>query len=247
MDGIFGWLGDQNEHQELIKQMGQATRLSSDGGLRAHSSQAMGVAAGSRFGKAESHVEDGMAAALHGRPRFIDKELASIARDRSPVAAVAHGWLRHGEKLPTLMQGNFALAIIDPAKQCAFLALDRIGAERLCFAHRDDHLVFGTSVQSVAAHPAVGRNIDPQAIYDYLYFHTIPAPRSLYRGVHKLLPGQYATLRDGQLTTGFYWRADYAPLDADFDTQRRNFRSVLDQAVRDADAPGTAAFLSGGT
>jgi asparagine synthase (glutamine-hydrolysing) len=155
--------------------------------------------------------------------------------------------VRFGEKLPTLMQGNFAFVVLEPIRKKAFMALDRVGAERLCYAHRGGQLVFGSSAQSVAAHPAVGRTIAPQAIYDYLYFHTIPAPRSLYQGVHKLLPGQYLTLKNGQVSTGFYWQADYTPVDTGFGSQRREFRSVLDQAVRDADAPATAAFLSGGT
>jgi len=247
MDGIFGWLGDHGAHQDLIRHMGRAARLSPDSLLHEHSSQVLGVAGGSRFAEADIHVENGLAAALHGRPRFMDDGLAFIARDQGAVVAVAHGWLRFGEKLPTLMQGNFAFVVLEPVRQKAFLALDRVGAERLCYTHRGGQLVFGSSLQSVAAHPAVGRTIDPQAIYDYLYFHTIPAPRSLYQGVRKLLPGQFATLKNGQLSTGFYWQADYAPVDAAFDSQRCNFRSVLDQAVRGADAPETAAFLSGGT
>jgi asparagine synthase (glutamine-hydrolysing) len=247
MDGIFGWLGDQSADQDLIRKMGLAARLSSNSPLREHSTQQLGVAGASRFDKAAIHVENGLAAALYGRPRFIDEELASIARDHSPVVAAARGWLRYGEKLPTLMHGNFALAVLEPVKKQAFLALDRAGAERLAYAHRDGQLAFGSSVQSVAAHPAVGRNIDPQAIYDYLYFHTIPAPRSLYQGVRKLLPGQYAVLNNGQLTTGFYWQADYTPVDAGYETHRRQFRHILDQAVREVDAPGTATFLSGGT
>jgi asparagine synthase (glutamine-hydrolysing) len=247
MDGIFGWLGEHGAHQDLIRHMGGAACLSTEGALHAHSSQMLGVAACSRFGKAGVHVENGLAAALYGRPRFQDEELAFIARDQSPAVAVAHGWLRFGEKLPTLMQGNFAFAVLEPIKKKAFMALDRVGAERLCYAKHGGHLVFGSSAQSVTAHPAVGRTIAPQAIYDYLYFHTIPAPRSLYQGVHKLLPGQYLTLKNGQIGTGFYWQADYAPDDADFDSHLREFRSVLDQAVRDADAPATAAFLSGGT
>jgi asparagine synthase (glutamine-hydrolysing) len=247
MDGIFGWLGDHGAHHDLIKHMGQAAQLSPDSLLHQHSSQMLGVAGCSRFGKAEIHVENGLAAALHGRPRFLDEELAFIARDQGAVVAVAHGWLRVGEKLPTLMHGSFAFAVLDPLKKKAFLALDRIGAERLCYARSGGQLVFGSSAQSVAAHPAIGRSVDPQAIYDYLYFHTIPAPRSLYQGVHKLLPGQYAILKNGQVNTGFYWQADYTPVDADFDTHRRNFRSALDQAVRAADASATAAFLSGGT
>lgn len=247
MDGILGWLGDHGAHQDLIRQMGGAASLSPEGTLHTHSSQILGVAGCSRFDKTAIHVENGLAAALMGRPRFLDEELAFIARDRNPAVAAAHGWLRFGETLPTLMQGTFAFAVLEPLKKKAFLALDRVGAERLCYTHAAGQLVFGSSVQSVAAHPAVGRVIDQQAIYDYLYFHTIPAPRSLYRGVRKLLPGQFATLQNGQVATGFYWQADYTPGDGDFDRYRRDFRGVLDQAVREADAPETAAFLSGGT
>jgi asparagine synthase (glutamine-hydrolysing) len=247
MDGIFGWLGDHGAHQDLIRHMGRSACLSPEGLLHQHSSQLLGLAACSRFGKAEIHVENGLAAALHGRPRFLDEELAFIAHNKNAAAALTHGWLRHGEKLPTLMHGNFAFAVLEPLKKTAFLALDRIGAERLCYARQGNHLVFGSSVQNVAAHPAVGRTVDPQAIYDYLYFHTIPAPRSLYQGIRKLLPGQTLTFKNGTLNTGLYWQADYTPVDADFETHRRTFRCLLDKAVRDADAPATAAFLSGGT
>ena len=247
MDGIFGWLGVHGAHQDLIRHMGRAANLSPQGLVHEHSNQMLGVAACSRLGKADIHFENGLTAALYGRPHFLDMDLAFIARDQNPAMAVAHGWVRFGEKLPTLMQGNFAFAVLEPLKKKAFLALDRIGAERLCYAKQGGQLAFGTSAQSVAAHPSVGRTIDPQAIYDYLYFHTIPAPRSLYRGVHKLLPGQYVSLKNNQLSTGFYWQADYTPIDAGFDPQCREFRSLLDQAVRDADAPATAAFLSGGT
>jgi asparagine synthase (glutamine-hydrolysing) len=220
MDGIFGWLGDNGAHQDLIRHMGRAAGLSPEGVLHEHSSQLLGVAASSRFGKAGIHVESGLAAALNGRPCFQDDELAFIARDRGPAVAVAHGWLRFGEKLPTLMQGSFAFIVLEPLRKKAFMALDRVGAERLCYAKRGSQLVFGSSVQSVAAHPDVGRSIDPQAIYDYLYFHTIPAPRSLYREVHKLLPGQTLSLKNGQISTGYYWQADYTAGEGSFDTRR---------------------------
>jgi len=247
MDGIFGWLGDHGAHQELIRHMGDAARLSQESTPHTHSTPQLGVAAASRFGKAAIHVENGLAVALNGRPHFLDDDLSALAQQQNPAAAAAHGWLRHGEKLPARMHGTFALVVLEPQKKAAFLALDRVGAERLCFARHGGHLAFGSSAQSVASHPAVGHVIDPQAIYDYLYFHTIPAPRSLYQGVKKLLPGQYAVLRNGRLDTGFYWQADYSPVDAGFARHRADFRDTLTQAVRDADAPATAAFLSGGT
>ena len=247
MDGIFGWQGNQEAHQDIVDKMAHAAKLDSSGNLQRYSSVHLAAAAGSRFGKAHIHIENDLTVALMGRPVFLDEELASLAQQKNSAAALSLGWRRWAEKLPTHMRGNFAFAVLEPNQNQASLVLDRVGAERLCYAYQAGQLVFGNSLQSVAAHPAVGRVIDPQAIYDYLYFHTIPAPHSLYRGVQKLLPGQIVTLKNGQIKKGFYWQADYTPVKADFAAHQRAFRNVLDQAVRDADAPDTAAFLSGGT
>ena len=229
--------------------MGRAARLSTEAPLHEHSDPMFGVAAGSRFGKAAMHVEDGLAVALHGRPTFLDGALASLARDQGPAVAAAQGWGRFGAKLPTMMSGNFALAVLEPLRKRAFLAIDRMGVERLCYARRNAQLVFGASAQSVAAHPAVGRDIDPQAIYDYLYFHMIPSPRTLYRGIEKLLPGQCLLLDNGEARLDFYWQADYAAeAGRSFESYRGSFRELLRQAVGSAaDQSRVAVFLSGGT
>jgi asparagine synthase (glutamine-hydrolysing) len=248
MDGIFGWLGESGAHREILAAMGRGEQCSVDGIFDRHSSQMLGVAACSRFGKSSIHVENGLAAALHGRPLFLDDELTFIARDQTPAAAAAYGWVRFGKKLPTLMRGTFAVAVLQPLDGRAFLAVDRIGAERLCHARGNGHLVFGSSAQAVAAHPAIGQEIDPQAIYEYLYFHQIPSPRTLYRGIAKLEPAQYLVLEKDRMRTGFYWQADYTPPPApDFEALRGEFRATLDAAVGAADGPETAAFLSGGT
>ena len=248
MDGIFGWLGTTAGHPEVIKNMGRAARFSAEALLHQQHNEITAVAGCSRFGKASVYMQDGLAAAVHGRPVFLDEELASLARAQNAAAAVAHGWVRLGDKLPTVMSGNFALAVLQPTKQQAFLAIDRIGAERLCYARAQGRLVFGASTQSVAAHPAIGRNIDPQAIYDYLYFHTIPSPRTLYQGIAKLQPGQFVHLDHDEIKQGFYWQADYSPHSTSFEDSCREFRHLLNASVSQVDTgSGTAAFLSGGT
>ena len=246
MDGIFGWLGKQDAHQEIIHKMARAARLLDSSRLQQHSHPAWAVAASSQFGKAHIHIDDDLLVTLTGRPLFTDQHLALLAQ-QNPALAIAEGWRRHHDQLPTLIQGSFAFAVIEPQRNTISLAIDRVGIERLSYACQADQFVFGTSVQSAAAHPAIGRNIDPQAIYDYLYFHTIPAPRSLYRHVHKLLPGQIVTFSDSKLAKVFYWQADYTPSNENFDALKHTFRDTLNRAVRDADKPQTAAFLSGGT
>jgi len=132
------------------------------------------------------------------------------------------------------------------SRKAPFWPLTGSGSSASVTPKKSGQLVFGSSVQSVAAHPAVGRTINPQAIYDYLYFHTIPAPRSIYQGVHKLLPGQYVSLKTARSKPDFTGRR-ITPGRCRLRQPSRNFRNVLDQSVRNADAPATAAFLSGGT
>lgn len=244
MDGIFGWIGTQEAHQDVIKRMADAAKMHSASSLLSHARRDWGVSANSRFNKAHIHVDDELIVALFGRPVIQD---APVVDSDNPARFIAQAWRTQGENLPTQMRGSFALAVIEPEKHKTTLVLDRVGIERLAYAHQDGQFVFGTSVQSVTAHPAVGRDIDLQAIYDYLYFHTIPAPRSLYRNVFKLLPGQIITFQNNQLRKSFYWHADYTPVAEDYEMHQRTFRQLLDGSVRDADAPYTAAFLSGGT
>lgn len=158
MDGIFGWQGNQEAHQDIVDKMACAAKLNSSGDLQRYSSVLLGAAADSQFGKSHIHIENDLAVAFTGRPVFLDEELASLAYQKNPAAAVSLGWKRFAEKLPTHMRGNFAFAVLEPKKKQACLVLDRVGIERLCYAYHAGQLVFGSSLQGVAAHPAVSRD-----------------------------------------------------------------------------------------
>lgn len=246
MDGIFGWLGNHDGHQKILYDMGRAAKLGDSAFLQQYSVNTFGLAASSKFRKAWLHIHDDIVVSLLGRPTFDDSTLAATSTE-NPASAIAKGWQLYATDLPKRMRGNFAFAVIEPRTRTVHLVLDRVGIERLSYASKGEQFVFGSSVQSVAAHPSIGRNIDPQAIYDYLYFHTIPAPRSIYQGINKLLPAQVVTFRDGEVRTEFYWQGDYTPVHSRFETHRGELHRLLEEAVRDADKPGTAAFLSGGT
>ncbi len=249
MDGIYGWLGRCEDHPQQLQRMRRAMQGRDAPPRFEHSNASFGAAASSRFGKAALHEEEGLIAVLHGRATFRDDALAAASKERNPAAAVVAGWARFGSELPALMSGTFAVAVLEPRRSRAFLAIDRMGVERLCFARKANRLVFGASAQSVAAHIAVGRELDLQAVYDYLYFHAIPSPRTLYRGVEKLLPGQYLAWDSQRSEIDFYWRADYSvENNRSFDNYRSTFRPLLGDVTREAAEGGTVAtFLSGGT
>jgi asparagine synthase (glutamine-hydrolysing) len=104
--------------------------------------------------------------------------------------------------------GSFAIAAVIDGQE-AYVATDRFAVHPVYFHGGKQRFVFGTSIHEVARHAGVSADIDPQAIYDYLYFHVIPGPRTVYRGVHKLAPGRYARYAGGRLDLRPYWSAEF--------------------------------------
>jgi asparagine synthase (glutamine-hydrolysing) len=186
--------------------------------------------------------EGNLVAAICGRP-FLAGEA------HTPAENLLRLWRQHGKDAPKHVHGNFSLAILDLADRSAFLALDRIGAEKLAYAATSEGLVFASQADMVASHPAVGKELDPQGLFNFIYFFQVPAPGSVFKGVAKLLPAQWMQWRKGQVSTGFYWALAYQDeARADFAAQSTRFRTLLRQCVERAwGGDHVAAFLSGGT
>jgi len=186
--------------------------------------------------------EGRLVAGICGRPLLANDGPAG-------AEALLRLWRQHGKDTPRHLHGNFALAILDLNEHSAFLALDRIGAEKLAFAAGPEGLAFASQADMVAVHPAVGTELDPQGLFNYIYFFQVPAPGSVFRGVEKLLPAQWVQWRQGQLSRGFYWALEYQDEPRnDFPAQSERFQNLLRECVaRSRGGDDVAAFLSGGT
>ncbi len=185
--------------------------------------------------------EDGLCVALIGQPR-----LEGAPASAQQFLAL---WRQLGRDALQKISGPFALAIVDGQANTALLAIDRIGVHTLAFSATGRKLVFASRADAVASHPDVGRQLSFQALYNYFYFFDVPAPGTIYQGVEKLLPGQYAWFQDGRLERNFYWHLKYRDQPRnDFEPMSERFHRTLRESVaRSADSEATAAFLSGGT
>jgi len=191
---------------------------------------------------------DQVCIAYEGDIFWRDDELKSIAARQGTASAIATAYQTHGRKCLERIHGPFSLAIHDPAKDLALLAIDRAGIHRICFQRVDDLLLFGGTTASIAAHPRAKADIDPQAIFDYLYFHMVPSPRGIFQHMEKLLPGQYLVMQQGKIEKDFYWRLRFDESDAPFDELSGKFHHLLQSTVSRAAKHGeVGAFLSGGT
>ncbi len=193
-----------------------------------------------------------VSALLAGHPAWLDPFLARTAEREGDANLLARLW--RDDRLATLQRlgGSFALAIVDLERNEGVLAIDRMGVCPLAYAEVPGGLAFSADLDILRRHPAICAELDPQALFAYLYFHTIPAPLSVYLGVRKLLPGQYLIWHKGQARDGFYWQPafseDKQPESALAEELRQTIQSAVCACLKGARcAPtSTGAFLSGG-
>ena len=179
-----------------------------------------------------------------GNPRFTDATLAAEAARLGTAAAWQLAFQRFGRAAPAHVEGDFAVALRDGAGD-VFLAVDRFAIRSLCYRCDGDDLMVAERADDVAGSAA----IDPQAIYDYLYFHVIPAPRTIFAGVSRLSAGTQVTFDKNGIEESRWWMPKFVEDESrPFPQLRDEFRTVLRDSVARSLVPGiTGCFLSGGT
>lgn len=170
-------------------------------------------------------------------------------RTRGDTETLIYAYAQYGTDMLRKIDGMFAFAIWDEKSQSLFLARDHIGVKPLYYYWDGQTLVFGSELKALLPHPAVPREIDPQAIALYLECQYIPSPRSIYRQVRKLPAGHFLVLQNGRLRESSYWNPDYRDkLDVGEDEARELVERDLRRSVESmlvADVP-LGAFVSGG-
>ncbi len=178
------------------------------------------------------------AALLWGRPRWQDGGEAA-------KALVRH-YPREGEAALERLAGQFIGVVLDKRRAQGVVFVDRLASWPLYYARRPDGvLLFSTTMERF---PEAGQplSLNPQAIYDYLYFHVVPAPETIYHGIHSLRPGRY--LQSGSEAEGRYWQLHYQEDGGgDFAVLKERLLHHLRQGVSRCAEGAVGAFLSGGT
>ena len=180
-----------------------------------------------------------------GAPRFSNARLGHLANHEGTLAAWHAAFVQNVKSALTDVTGDFAVGLREPNGRTV-LAVDRFAIQTLCYRMVDGKLRFAARADTLAD---ADTPIDPQAIFDYLYFHVIPSPRTIFKGIYRLPPGHYAVFENGALTVLPYWAPAFEELRRpSFDSLKDEFRQLLQEAVAaQMDGGKPACFLSGGT
>ncbi len=159
------------------------------------------------------------------------------------------------------LNGMFAFALWDRRDRTLHLARDRLGEKPLYYGWVGGDFVFASEIKALRAHPRWRGEVDRGALTLLLRHNYIPAPHSIYQGIHKLLPGHWLTVpaaaadKPEGVRTAAYWSARAVaeagvrePFRGTAQEAADGLEALLRDAVRlrmEADVP-VGAFLSGG-
>jgi|SRR5215469_2154148 len=168
---------------------------------------------------------------------------------RSDTEAIVHLYEEYGDDCVRKLRGMFAIAIWDSRRRRVLLARDRVGKKPLFYAADSRRIIFGSELKALLAADGLSRDIDPQALCDYFSFGYVPAPKSIYRAVRKLLPGHYLVASAEGVHERPYWDISFAHVEDHAEEEWcEQLRHELCEATRlrlMSDVP-LGAFLSGG-
>ncbi len=174
---------------------------------------------------------------------------------KSDTEVIVHLYEEYGESCVDRLRGMFAFALADSRREQLLLARDRVGIKPLYYLERDGKLLFASELKALLEDDGYRREINPQALFDFLTFLYIPSPRTIFKGIHKLPAGHLLRYRQGRCTVRPYWDVPFPN-----EQQRQEARGktqeeykteilrLLDESVRMhlvSDVP-LGVFLSGG-
>jgi len=171
---------------------------------------------------------------------------------KTDTEIILHAYARWGEKCLSRFNGMFAFAIWDRRRRQLFLARDRYGIKPLYYYERDGLFLFASEQKAILTHPAVSRELNLEALYEYFTFQNFFTHHTLLRDILLFPAGSHAVVGPGlpPLRPVTYWDFDFREPETARPAQEyqeeldRLFRQAVNrQLVADVDV---GAYLSGG-
>jgi len=130
-------------------------------------------------------------------------------KSRTDTEVVLYLYIKYGPTCLNYLSGMFAFAIWDKYSKSLFLARDRIGKKPLFYASLNDCFIFASELNALMTYPSIAKEIDPKSLDIYLNLQYIPAPYSIYKNVHKLIPAHYLIVSRNKTFLKPYWTLNY--------------------------------------
>jgi asparagine synthase (glutamine-hydrolysing) len=169
-------------------------------------------------------------------------------RSRGDIENVVPFYGRMGAAAVERLDGMFGLAIWDDPRRTLILARDRAGEKPLFWTETGGELRFASEIQALLVFPDQERRLDPRAATLYTALGYVPAPHTMFQGIHKLPPAHLLLADESGIAIRAYWDAAAAAARDSRLQSPQQLREILLRAVERelmSDVP-VGVFTSGG-
>src|SRR5690606_16875266 len=119
---------------------------------------------------------------------------------------IVHLYEELGDRFVEELNGQFAFALWDRNRKRLLLVRDRAGILPLYYAQVSSGLVFASEVKAILASGLVSAALDPDALDELMTFWAPLAPRTMFRGVEQVPPGEMLIFEGGRARREPYWQ-----------------------------------------
>ena len=274
MCGICGYISKKKIEDKILEQMRDTMihRGPNDAGIwQKNTSQGyVGLAHRrlsifdlSELGHQPMHSEDGLISVVFNGEIYNFKEIrVELEKDgfkfksNCDTEVIIYSYAKWKEECFSKFNGMFAISIWDSREEKLVIARDRMGVKPFYYFwnKESNDFVFSSELKPIMEYPYFHKDIDMEALGNYLCYKYIASPRTIFKNTYKLNPGYCAIYKNNELKVKCYWNITEKKEErskkiiTDFATAKKELNDILTDAVIKrmvADVP-VGTFLSSG-
>ncbi len=134
------------------------------------------------------------------------KAYGHVFSTSSDTEVLVHLYEDFGLDMFNRLNGIFAIALWDSRRERLILARDHFGVKPLHIYEDQDRVLFASEIKAILVDRKVSPRINKQALHYFMNLRYVPGRETLFDGVKRLLPGEYAVVDQRGLRRTFYWK-----------------------------------------
>ena len=145
------------------------------------------------------------------------------------------------------LAGFFLLVVLNKHDSSVTIINDHVGSIPCYIDQRDAGMIRISDNMPALLKQNPATQLDTQALFNYVFYHCIPSPITVYQAISKLEPGVIAKLTpNNNIEQLSYYQPDFTPAADNTEVLMLRCAELISEAVRRNISDDCAAFLSGG-
>lgn len=172
--------------------------------------------------------------------RYLEQK-GYVFKTESDGEVIIYLYKEKGLKLSEDLDGMFAFALYDKSNESLLLGRDPLGIKPLYFSTSNSKITFASEIKAFLG--INKQSLDSNALANYYNYRFIPAPRTIYKDIFKLEPGQYIYAMKDSINIKKYWSPTFL-----HEESTLNLEDIMNDAVLSTSQcdHNLGIFLSGG-